>query len=86
MAEGDVQSSTLATGSYQTASYRGIIRSASVAQTSQSVMAVEIHFETAEYQETISFNGYHSRLWLRCPHQVIVLLSLMILQPRPRPV
>ena len=59
MPSGSVTSSTLATGSYSAADFHGIIRSAKVAESTQSVLAVELHF-TSAMEFTISFDAFVS--------------------------
>ena len=44
MPAGDVSQGTMASGSYATAEYHGVIRPAAVAEAAQSVLAVELHF------------------------------------------
>ena len=58
MPAGEVTSATLASGSYASANLRGVIRSAAVAETEQSVVAVELHFPQADAQGTIEFDGF----------------------------
>ena len=58
MPTGDIQDSTSSSGSYQSLTYHGIIRPSTVAETSQSVMAVELHFQTSGFQQNVDFNGY----------------------------
>ena len=62
MAAGPVTAASTAEGSYPTISYHGAIRSADVAEAVSNVFAVEIHFLTTSYQETIQFNGFLSLL------------------------
>ena len=57
MPAGVVTESTLSTGSYSTAEYHGVIRPSDVAE-EQTVLAVEIHFQSASYEETTVFNGF----------------------------
>ena len=56
MPSGDVTSSTAASGQYQTIDYRGFIRPGSEVAAQQSILAVELHFVTAE--TTVYFNAY----------------------------
>ena len=56
MPDGAISPSTPSTGSYGSYAYHGVIRSASVAQASSSVLAVELHFSNAE-SSTIEFNS-----------------------------
>ena len=56
MPDGTISPSTPSTGSYGSYAYHGVIRSASVAQASSSVLAVELHFSNAE-SSTIEFNS-----------------------------
>ncbi|KNB44582.1 hypothetical protein JH06_1834, partial [Blastocystis sp. subtype 4] len=58
MADGEPTSTTHATGQYGAYDYRGVIRPSSVAESSSSVMAVEVHFSSDDYQEVIQFNGF----------------------------
>lgn len=44
-------------GSYATAEYYGVIRPSGVAE-EQTIFAVEIHFQSAGYEETTVFNGF----------------------------
>ena len=59
MPDGEVSQGTMATGSYTSSEYHGVIRSASVAEAAQSVLAVELHFTSAT-QRTIDFNAFIS--------------------------
>ena len=54
-----ISQSTPASGSYATADYHGVIRSAAVAQAPQSVLAVELHFTDSASHE-IDFNAFLS--------------------------
>ncbi|KAK8807821.1 hypothetical protein WA171_000770 [Blastocystis sp. BT1] len=58
MADGEPTSTTLATGSYSIYDYHGVIRPSTVAESSSSVLAVEVHFITTGYSEIIQFNGF----------------------------
>ncbi|KAK8791354.1 hypothetical protein WA171_002301, partial [Blastocystis sp. BT1] len=58
MADGEPTSSTLATGGYSIYDYRGVIRPSTVAESTSSVLAVEVHFDTTGYSEIIQFNGF----------------------------
>ena len=59
MPSGDVTASTLASGSYSTAEYRGVIRPSTILVSSaQNVLAVEIHFTSLTHQEIPSFNAW----------------------------
>lgn len=44
-------------GTYATAEYYGVIRPSGVAE-EQTIFAVEIHFQSAGYEETTVFNGF----------------------------
>ena len=57
MPEGVVTSTTPATGSYSSLLYRGIIRSASEASLTNSILAVELHFTNATHA-TCDFNAW----------------------------
>ncbi|KAK8791623.1 hypothetical protein WA588_001935 [Blastocystis sp. NMH] len=57
MPDGAISPSTPSTGSYGSYAYHGVIRSASVAQASSSVLAVEIHFAATVTSSTIEFNS-----------------------------
>ena len=59
MLAGEVSQSTSASGSYATSDYHGVIRPASVAEASQSVLAVELHFTDAA-SRAIDFNAFLS--------------------------
>ncbi|KNB41579.1 hypothetical protein JH06_5160 [Blastocystis sp. subtype 4] len=59
MPDGEPSSSTLASGEYNSFDYHGIIRSAQPV-TQSSVLAVEIHPLTSDYQEIIQFNSFLS--------------------------
>ena len=59
MPAGDVSQGTMASGSYATTEYHGVIRPAAVAESSQSVLAVELHF-TDTTSRTIDFNAFLS--------------------------
>ena len=56
MPEGEVSSATSATGGYSSYDYRGVYRSAAVASTSQSVLALELHFIHST-PNTLDFNA-----------------------------
>ena len=56
---GEPSQSTLASGSYTTSAYHGVIRSASVAESAQSVLAVELHFVDTS-SRVIDFNAFIS--------------------------
>ncbi|KAK8800128.1 hypothetical protein WA171_004763 [Blastocystis sp. BT1] len=58
MADGEPTSSTLATGSYMVYDYHGVIRPSTIAESSSSVLAVEVHFLSTDYSELIQFNGF----------------------------
>ena len=58
MPSGEVVSSTLATGSYSAPETRGVLRPAVIAEATQSVLAVEIHFSQADFQDSIPFDAY----------------------------
>ena len=58
MPSGDVNSETLASGGYTDLAFRGIIRSSAIAEGSQCLLAVEVHFRQAGYMETIEFDGF----------------------------
>ena len=58
MPSGEVVSSTLATGSYSAPELRGVLRPAIIAEAAQSVLAVEIHFSQADFQDSIPFDAY----------------------------
>lgn len=58
MAEGPVQSSTLAEGSYTTLSYHNILRPGAEVATAQSVLAIELHFLTAAGQSLVDFDSW----------------------------
>ena len=57
MPAGDVSQGTMASGSYAVADYRGVFRSAAVAEASSSVLAVELHFTDAT-QRDVEFNAF----------------------------
>ena len=61
MADGEPVSSTLASGSYTSCEYRGVIRPGHEVSVS-SVLAVEVHFTESSHEETIQFNGFVSLL------------------------
>ena len=56
MPAGEPQASTAASGQYTDIAYRGFIRPGSEVSTQQSILAVEVHFVTA--QTTVDFNAY----------------------------
>ena len=56
MPEGDVSSTTAATGEYTELAYRGFIRPGSEVASQQSILAVELHFNAT--QTTVDFNAY----------------------------
>ena len=62
MPEDVATSATLATGSYSTLETHGVVRSAGIAESSQNVLAVEVHFTRANFVETIEFDGFISFL------------------------
>ena len=51
MPSGDVNSETLASGGYTDLAFRGIIRSSAIAEGSQCLLAVEVHFHQTYYLE-----------------------------------
>ena len=57
MPAGAVVDTTPASGSYSAYGYRGVVRPAYVADVTQAVLAVELHF-TQTSTETIQFNGF----------------------------
>ena len=57
MPEGAVVDTTPAQGSYAFYAYHGVVRPAYVAEATQAVLAVELHF-TQTTEETIQFNGF----------------------------
>ncbi len=58
MPEGAIQSSTLAEGSYSILNYHNILRSGAEVSTTQSVLAIELHFLTAAGQGLIDFDSW----------------------------
>ena len=56
MPAGDVSAGTAASGSYEDIAYRGFIRPGSEVASQQSILAVEVHFVTA--QTVVDFNAY----------------------------
>ena len=56
MPEGDVSSTTAATGEYSEIAYRGFIRPGSEVASQHSILAVELHFSST--QTTVDFNAY----------------------------
>ena len=56
MPEGEVSSATSAIGGYSSYDYRGVYRSAAVASTSHSVLALELHFIHST-PNTLDFNA-----------------------------
>ena len=60
--EGVIAQDTLATGSYSTAQFHGVIRSANGFENAQSVLAIELHFVSAEHSQAINFNAFLSYL------------------------
>ena len=62
MPDGEVQSATLATGSYSAYAYRGVVRPADLIGLGSNVVAAEVHFTTANYEEVIQFNSFLSFL------------------------
>ena len=58
MPEGAIQSSTLAEGSYSMLNYHNILRSGTEVSTTQSVLAIELHFLTAAGQGLIDFDSW----------------------------
>ena len=62
MPEGVATAATLATGSYSTLETHGVVRSSAIAENTQSVLAVEVHFTRANFVETIEFDGFLSFL------------------------
>lgn len=59
MPEGEVLPETMASGSYSTADYRGVIHPASIAHYSRSILGVELHF-TDSVSRIIDFNAFLS--------------------------
>ena len=59
MPTGEPNQGTMASGSYATAEYHGVIRPAAVAEAAQSVLAVELHFTDASAR-MIDFNAFLS--------------------------
>ena len=57
MPTGEITAATLATGSYPTADYRGILRAPIAGSESQAVLAVEIHL-TSTTQESLQFDAF----------------------------
>ena len=62
MPSGPVSSSTAATGSYAILDYHSIIRPGSEVASTQSVLAVEIHFTNMDTQNPVNFNSFLSIL------------------------
>ena len=58
MPEGKPTAATLATASYATLEYRGVIRSAEEIKEMESVLAVELHFTDADHKQTIDFDAF----------------------------
>ena len=58
MPTGDVTSDTYASGYHSTIAYRGFIRPGSEVSSSQSILAVELHFTQEQPQTTVDFNAY----------------------------
>ena len=58
MPEGEASSETLASGGYSDLAFHGIIRSSSIAEGSQCLLAVEVHFRQTGYMESIEFDGF----------------------------
>ena len=56
MPEGDVDSATVASGEYSEIAYHGFIRPGTEVAAQQSILAVEVHFYTA--QTNVDFNAY----------------------------
>ena len=61
MSDGQPSIDTLASDSYSSCDYRGVIRSASDVSVS-NVLAVEVHFSESNHEEMIQFNGFISLL------------------------
>ena len=61
MSDGQPSIDTLATGSYTSSDYHGVIRSASGVSES-NVLSVEVHFTDSNHEEIIQFNGFLSLL------------------------
>ena len=61
MPDGQPSIDTLASDSYSSCDYRGVIRSASDVSVS-NVLAVEVHFSESNHEEMIEFNGFISLL------------------------
>ena len=59
MPVGEVSQGTMASGSYASSEYHGVIRPAGVAESAQSVLAVELHF-TEVTSRVIDFNAFVS--------------------------
>ena len=59
MPVGEVSQGTMASGSYASSEYHGMIRPAGVAESAQSVLAVELHF-TEVTSRVIDFNAFVS--------------------------
>jgi len=59
MPVGEVSQGTMASGSYASSEYHGMIRPAGVAESAQSVLAVELHF-TEVTSRVIDFNAFIS--------------------------
>ena len=56
MPDGDISSSTAASGQYTDVAYRGFVRPGSEVASQQSILAVEVHFLNT--QTTVDFNAY----------------------------
>ena len=60
MPAGDVDSKTLAVGQHETREFHGVIRPADVAEDSRCVLAVELHFTSADHTAAINFDAFLS--------------------------
>ena len=62
MPTGSITSSTAATGSYAILDYHSVIRPGSEVASTQSVLAIEIHFTSMSTQNPVNFNSFLSIL------------------------
>ena len=65
MPEGKPTAGTLATKSYATLEYRGVLRSADEIKEMESILAVELHFTDSNHKQTVDFDAFLAFLTTR---------------------
>ena len=73
MPEGEPTAGTLATRSYATLEYRGVLRSADIIKEMESILAVELHFTDADHTQTIDFDAFLAFLITSSDHQCLLV-------------